>query len=66
MPFSESQTPVAFFPMNGMISMLFYFLLLRLLIGEDVRVTSIEDGHGGRPERLTAGVAEVNLSRGEK
>ena len=39
---------------------------LRRLLGEDVRVTGIEDGHGGSPEGLTTRVSEVDLSRGMK
>lgn len=29
--------------------------------GEDVRVTSVEDGHGGATEELTAGGTELDL-----
>ena len=39
---------------------------LRRLLGEDVRVTGIEDGHGGSPEGLTTRVSEIDLSRGMK
>lgn len=31
--------------------------------GQDVRVTGIEDGHGGAAEELTAGGTELNLCR---
>lgn len=31
------------------------------LVGEDIRVTSVEDGHGAAAEELTAGSAELNL-----
>lgn len=33
----------------------------RLLVSEDVGVTSVEDGHGGAAEELTAGGTELNL-----
>lgn len=34
---------------------------LHLLVAEDIRVTSIEDGQGGAAEELSAGGAELNL-----
>lgn len=40
---------------------LFFFARLRLLVAEDVRVTGVEDGHGGSPEGLTTGGTEINL-----
>jgi hypothetical protein len=34
---------------------------LRLLVAEDVAVTSIKDGHGRAPEELAAGSSKLNL-----
>lgn len=34
---------------------------LSLLVAEDIRVTSIQDGQGGAAEELSAGSAELNL-----
>jgi hypothetical protein len=34
---------------------------LSLLVAEDIRVTSIEDGKGGASEELSASSAEFNL-----
>lgn len=34
-----------------------------LLVGQDVRVTGIQDGHGRAAEELSAGSAELNLFR---
>jgi len=34
---------------------------LGLLVAKDVGVTGINDGHGGAPEQLTAGGAELQL-----
>lgn len=34
---------------------------LSLLVAEDIRVTSIQDGKGGASEELSAGSAELNL-----
>lgn len=34
---------------------------LSLLVAEDIRVTSIQDGEGGAAEELSAGSAELNL-----
>lgn len=44
----------------------FLFDHLSLLVGEDIGVTSVEDGHGGATVELTAGGTELNLSKGEK
>jgi hypothetical protein len=32
------------------------------LLAEDVRVTSVEDGHGGASEKLSASSTELDLS----
>ena len=37
--------------------------ILRLLVGQDITVTSIQDGEGGSPEEFTAGSSEFNLDR---
>jgi len=37
------------------------FLRLSLLVGKDIRVTSIEDGHGGAAEELAAGGTKLDL-----
>jgi hypothetical protein len=34
---------------------------LSLLVAEDIGVTSVEDGHGGATEELTASGTELNL-----
>lgn len=34
---------------------------LSSLVAKDIGVTSVEDGHGGAAEELTAGSAELNL-----
>ena len=34
---------------------------LSSLVGQDVGVTSVEDGHGAAAEELTAGGTELNL-----
>lgn len=34
---------------------------LSLLVAEDVGVTSVENGHGGASEELTAGGTELDL-----
>lgn len=34
---------------------------LRLLVGKDIGVTGVEDGHGAAAEELTASSAELNL-----
>lgn len=36
---------------------------LRLLVAEDIRVTGIQDGHGGATEELTASGAQLDLWR---
>lgn len=41
------------------------FGYLSLLVAEDIGVTSIEDGHGGATEELTAGGTELNLWEGK-
>ena len=34
---------------------------LVLLVAEDIRVTGVEDGHGGAAEELATGGAKLNL-----
>lgn len=41
--------------------MLLVFARLGLLVGEDIGVTGIKDGHGAAAEQLTAGSAQLNL-----
>lgn len=44
--------------------MQFYWVdngFLSLLIGEDIRVTGVENGHGAAAEELTTGGTELNL-----
>ena len=36
------------------------------LVAEDVRVTGIQDGHGGATEELSEGSAQLNLQKGKK
>jgi hypothetical protein len=50
--FTESPTPVLMQSVNTASCR---------LRAEDVRVTCIEDGHRGRTERLTTGIAEIDL-----
>jgi hypothetical protein len=49
-PKPEALTP----PMDGSSN-------LRLLIGQDIGVTSIQDGHGRASEEFTAGSAKLDL-----
>ena len=37
-------------------------LRLGLLLAQDIRVTGIENGHGGAAEQLSAGGTQLNLS----
>ena len=36
------------------------------LVAEDVRVTGIQDGHGGATEELSEGGTQLNLQKGKK
>ena len=36
------------------------------LVAEDIRVTGIQDGHGGATEELSEGSAQLNLRKGKK